>query len=321
MSLRALITAVLLAGCAACTSGTPALPPVRTPSSFGPPPTASTTTPVRTADSGSSGAAKPGPTKVLTVVEENHGQSSALQGMPYLASLARTYGRTSMYRTVSHPSLPNYLAMAGGSTFGVSDDASPAWHQVAGPSVFDVARSRGKTAKTYVEGMSLSCQTSGAGRYAVKHNPWAYFASASSRSACGQFDVPAGTPAAGPLRSDVAHGDLPAVGLVIPDLCHDAHDCSLAVADAWLKGWLPLVLSGPDYRAGRLAVVVTFDEVEGGGTGSILTAVIHPSLHHKVVASSLSHLSWCRWMTDLVGASPLRRAGSAASLGRAFALS
>jgi hypothetical protein len=80
------------------------------------------------------------------------------------------------------------------------------------------------------------------------------------------------------------------------------------------------VQAGPDWKAGRLAVVVTFDEVEGAGTGSLLTVVASPRLHHKVVSTRLDHYSWCRWMTDSVGAAPLRSAAHAASLGKAFGL-
>ena len=258
------------------------------------------------------------PTKVLTIVEENHGQTSALSGMPYLALLSRHYGRTTNYRTLTHPSLPNYLTMAGGSTFGVRDDGSPAQHPLSGPSVFDAARSHGRTAKTYAEAMTRTCQTASAGRYAVKHNPWAYFTEASSRRSCQAFDVPAGTTSAGALHTDVVRGALPQIGLVVPDLCHDAHDCSLATADAWLKSWVQVITAGPDYRAGRLALVVTFDETEGSGTGSILTVVVAPGVRGRTVTTALSHLSWSRWMAELVGAAPLRQAGSATSLGKAF---
>jgi hypothetical protein len=260
------------------------------------------------------------PTKVLTIVEENHGQASALRGMPYLSFLARSYGRTTAYRSLTHPSLPNYLALAGGSTFGVHDDVAPAHHRIAGPSVFDVALRARRTAKTYAEAMARPCQAAAAGRYGVKHNPWVYFADGPSRRACARYDVPAGTTSSGALRADIVRGTLPHVGLVVPDICHDAHDCPLGTADSWLRGWVHLVLSGPDYRAGRLALVVTFDESEGGAGGDVLTVVVAPSLHHAVVGTPLSHLSWCRWMTDLVGARPLRQASGTTSLGRAFAL-
>jgi hypothetical protein len=47
---------------------------------------------------------------------------------------------------VAHPSLPNYLAMSGGSTLGVTDDGPPSSHAIDQPSVFGQALSLGKTA-------------------------------------------------------------------------------------------------------------------------------------------------------------------------------
>jgi acid phosphatase len=165
---------------------------------------------------------------------------------------------------------------------------------------------------------STHCRQSSGGSYAARHNPWVYFAQ--GRTACSRYDVDLGTPKAGALRTDVGYGRLPSVGLVVPNLCHDAHDCSLRTADTWLRQWVPLLQSGPDWRTGRLAVVITFDEVEGSGTGTLLTVVLAPQLSHKVVATRLDHYSWCRWMTDAVGAAPLRSAAGATSLGRAFGL-
>jgi len=87
------------------------------------------------------------PTKVLVIVEENHTETSALQQMPYLAALADAYGHTTDYQAVAHPSLPNYLALAGGSTFGVTDDNPPSSHPIAGDSVFDTALRAGPNPK------------------------------------------------------------------------------------------------------------------------------------------------------------------------------
>jgi acid phosphatase len=253
-----------------------------------------------------------GITKVLTIVEENHGLSSARAGMPYLASLAAQYGEATAYRSLTHPSLPNYLAMTAGSTFGIHDDGGPSSHPVSGPSVFDLALRTGHTAKVYAESMPSNCAHSSGGRYAARHNTWTYFP-ASTR--CQALDVPAGA-----IDADVAAGRLPNVGMLVPDLCHDAHDCALAQADGYLRDVMRTVQSGPDWRAGRLAVVVTFDEVGGTGPGRLLTVVVAPSLHRARVSTPLSHLSWSRWMTDLVGAPPLRDAAGATSLGKAFHL-
>ena len=85
-------------------------------------------------------------------------------------------------------------------------------------------------------------------------------------------------------------------------------------------GWMSQVLAGPDWRAGRLAVVVTFDEAENGGENTVLTVVVAPGLHGVVADTALTHQSWTRWMSDLVGATAPGAAGSAPSLGAAFGL-
>ena len=70
-----------------------------------------------------SAAAKPKkPTKVLVVMEENHSYAQARAGMPYLKKLAKRYGYATRSHAVAHPSLPNYVAIAGGDTFGISTD-------------------------------------------------------------------------------------------------------------------------------------------------------------------------------------------------------
>lgn len=259
-------------------------------------------------------------TKVLTIVLENHGVAAVNRDMPHLVALARQYGRTSNDRAVTHPSLPNYLALAGGSTFGVHDDAGPSAHPLTGPSVFDLAISHGRSARTYAEAMPTRCALTSHGRYAVKHNPWTYFSDPESRRRCAVDDVPLGTMTSGRLASDIADDSLPTVGLVIPDLCDDAHDCGLATADAWVADWVSRLQQGEDWSSGHLAVVVTFDEAETGGDNTVMTVVIAPTLHGVVVDQALTHLSWTRWMSDLVDTPAPRDAADAPSLGAAFGL-
>ena len=260
------------------------------------------------------------PTKVLVFVEENKTDRSALAGMPHLAALARTYGYTTDYRAIRHPSLPNYLAIAGGSTFGVTNDAGPSRHRLSGPSVFDQALAAGSTAKTYAEAMPSPCAPSSTARYAVRHNPWAYFADAAPRANCKKYDVPMGTTSAGSLRSDVLAGRLPNVGMAIPDVCHDGHDCSLKVADDWLHSWLQLILAGPDFQRGRLAVVVTFDEDDKSADNTVLTVVMSRSTTRVVATSPYTHYSLSRYLSRITGSTPLRSAGTARDLRAAFHL-
>lgn len=310
--LRVLAVLLVLTGCA---TARPAAAPSATPSAA---PSATVSAAPSAAPSGTPPA--PRVTKVLTVVLENKGEQTATHGMPQLAALARRYGQATRWSAATHPSLPNYLALAGGSTSGVVDDGPPSAHPVHGPSVFDLALATGHTATTYAESMPRPCALTSSGRYAVRHNPWTYYADAASRRLCAAHDVPLGTLTSGALHADVARGTLPAVGLVVPDLCDDAHDCGMSTADAWLAAWTKQVMAGPDWRARRLALVVTFDEAERVGPNTVLTVVAAPQLSHRVVSAPLTHLSWTRWVSDLVGTRPPRGALTAPSLGRALGL-
>ena len=256
--------------------------------------------------------------KVLTVVVENHSLAQMQSGMPFTYGLAERYGYATNWAAIGHPSLPNYLALVGGSTAGVTDNADPPSHPASGPSVFGAALAAGKTAKAYQEGMRSNCQASSSGRYVPKHNPWAYYAD--ERSECRSFDVPSGTASSGALHDDIMAGSLPTVGEITPDLCNDAHDCSLATADNWVKDLMTQVFAGPDWKSGHLAVIITADEDDGSQGNKVLTVVIHSSQNQRVVTSALNHYSWTRLMTELAGAPCINLGCSAASASNAFAL-
>jgi acid phosphatase len=252
--------------------------------------------------------------KVLVYVVENHSLSQMQAQMPFTRGLAERYGSTTSYRALTHPSLGNYLAIAGGTTFGVSDDQNPVAHELPGPSVFSQALAAGETAAVYAEGMVGTCALQNGGdQYVVRHNPWAYFVD--QRAACDRYDVPANQ-----LGPDIDAGRLPAVGMVIPDVCNDGHNCSLATADDWLRTSVGRVLAGPDWQSGRLAVVITADEDDRNQGNLVLTTVVHPSIQHQVVDSALTHLSLSRFLSEVVGQPPLRAAADAPSLGDPFGL-
>lgn len=271
-------------------------------------PTAPQSTPAPT-----SAAPRPDVTELLVFVVENHSFEQMRAEMPWLAGLATRYGYATDYRALAHPSLPNYLAIAGGDMFGVTDDLPPAAHPVPGPSVFGRALAAGGTATTYAEGMTEPCQQVNGGRYAVRHNPWAYVRS--EADLCRQHDLPLTE-----LAGDVRSGSLPQVGLVVPDTCNDAHDCSLAQADAWLQDQVGAVLAGPDFASGHLAVVVTADEDDEHHGNRVLTVVAHPALRHEVVTRRLDHYSLSRAYAEAAGFPPLGNAADAPSLLQAFGL-
>jgi hypothetical protein len=253
-------------------------------------------------------------TKLLVFVEENHSLAQMKTGMPYTYGLAKQYGHATKYTATMHPSLPNYIAMAGGKTYGITTNAAPASNKVVdGASVFGQAIAEGKTAKVYADGMPSNCATSGGTGYAVRHNPWPYFTK--ERALCNQFDVPVTK-----LAGDISAGTLPNAGMVIPNVDHDAHDGSLAEADQWFKGYMTKIFAGPDWKSGHLAVVLTADEDDKNSGNIVLTTVIHPSQKAKVVNTLLTHHSMTRLYEDVVGASYLNAAATAPSMSDAFGL-
>jgi len=283
--------------------------PTPTPS---PTPTSTTPTPTRTATGPRSGI-----TKVLVIMEENQSDrdvfpsgSGSTAAMPYLWSLAQKYGYATNWSDIGHPSLPNYLAIFAGSAEGDPDDCDPgpscSW---PGPTVLSQAIAAGGTAKIYAEQMTANCETSNPGYYDVNHNPWTYYTDSADETECAADDVPSGTTTSGALLSDINSGNLPTVGLLKPDLANDTTDHTFATADNWLKSWIPLIQSGPDWQAGRLAIVVTFDESDQGAGGeNVPFVMIAPGVSGVVVSSALNHYALTRFLDEVAGASLLGRA-------------
>jgi hypothetical protein len=257
--------------------------------------------------------------KILVIMDENHSIGQVFPShMPYLWSLAQRYGRASAWSDVGHPSLPNYLAIFGGSAFNEPQDCMPGpGCSYPGSSVFGQTIAKGDTARSYEESMPTPCDRSNSSNYDANHNPWVYFPD--EASLCQANDVASGTVTSGPLASDVRRGTLPNVGLITPNLIDDAHDGTLADADRFLRTWMPVLMSGPDWRSGRLVIVVTFDE--GETTEQVPTVVIAPGLSGVVVRRPLNHYSLTGLIDQIIGAAPLRHAAGAPSIAPLFGLS
>lgn len=252
--------------------------------------------------------------KVLVFVEENHSLAQMQKGLPYAYKLARKYGYASNYKAITHPSLPNYIAIASARTYGIRDDKNPSSHKLTGHSVFGQAIAAGKTAATYADGMTSNCKLTKGGRsYVPRHNPWAYFVE--ERALCKKFDLPTGK-----LGPAITTGTLPNVGMVIPNLKHDAHDGSLRAADQWFKAWIAKIAAGPDWKSGRLAIVLTADEDDRHSNNKVLTVVIHRSQKGRVVKTALTHYSLTRLFSEVTGTKPLHNGRTAPSMMKAFKL-
>jgi phosphatidylinositol-3-phosphatase len=232
---------------------------------------------------------------VIWIVMENKPAGAALgaAGSPRLTALASRCARAATYHAISHPSLPNYLAMTSGSTHGVADDAGPSAHPIGGGSLFAEVAAAGGTWATYAESMPGRCVSYPASPYAVKHNPAVYYTALGST--CPSNDVALGTTTSGPLASGLRSGALPTFSFVVPNLCNDTHDCSVATGDQWLGRWLAAITSSPVYARGRTAVFLTWDEDDTSHGNAVDLVVIAPSVRPGSVArGAFSHLSLLR---------------------------
>jgi acid phosphatase len=248
--------------------------------------------------------------KVLVVVEENHSLAEARAQMPYLTGLGNTYAYATGWHATTHPSLPNYVAMTGGSTFGITTDTEP----IPSPKIGTGGSVFGQTgsSRTYAESMTGTCSKTAANGYVPKHNPWVYYGS--EATACKARDIPATS-----FVADAKANSLADVTFLIPNLSHDAHNGTLAAADTWLKGRLPAVLASADFTSGRLTVVVTFDEDDHSAGNQVLTVVMNAdATRHGAVAASLNHYALTGYIDQTIGAPMLR--GATAALAPAFGL-
>ena len=277
-----------------------------------------TTTATAVAAPSSTGTVAPRISKILVIMEENHSLDQVFPShMPYLWGLARRYGQATAWNAVSHPSLPNYLAVFAGSTFNDPADCDPApGCTYTGPTVFGQALAHGLTARVYEQAMPTPCALVSSGDYDVNHNPWAYFPA--EAAACQAHDVALGTLTSGALAGDVRAAALPNVGMITPDLMHDGHNGTLAEADSWLASWLPVVLKGPDWAAGRLAVVVVFDEGETSQT--VPFVMLAPGVDHTVLRGPLTHYALTRLMDEVAAGAPLRNAAGQPVIASMFGL-
>jgi phospholipase C len=231
---------------------------------------------------------------VLVIVLENHSFSQVAHSSPYLDALAERCGLATQYFAVTHPSLPNYLALTSGGTDGMSSDCTRC--STAAPSIFEQL---GSDWRSYLESMPVRGYRGAArGEYAKKHNPAAYY-SRIVRTYAGNA-VPLESPGGG-LLADLRLGRLARFSLIVPNLCHDEHDCSLATGDAWLRRWVPRILVSHAYREAGTVLFVTYDE----GTAldnRVYTVVVSPSTPPgRVVSTPFDHYSLLRTAEQLLG--------------------
>jgi len=204
---------------------------------------------------------------VFTIVMENRSRGDIFgsPAAPFINGLAAQGAVAGGYHdSYVHPSEPNYIWMVAGENFGILDDNDPGpGHVVSSAShLADQLENAGLTWKTYQESMGAPCGLRSHGTYAVKHNPFAYFADVNGwdghtfqpSARCTEHIVDFTQ-----LATDLAAGAMADEVFITPDLQNDMHDGSIAQGDAWLASVVPQIMASPSYQNGG-ALFLLWDE-------------------------------------------------------------
>ena len=221
---------------------------------------------------------------VVWIWFENHGSDQVI-GSPSAPFLNRTLaagcGLATNAHNETHPSLPNYIAATSGLPPGAlgrwkSDCNATGGCLTRVPSLFAQVPSWG----AYAESMPKPCVHFFTGLYAASHNPAVYYRPLAD---CAEHDVPYGR-----LQADLDSDILPAFVFITPNMCHSMHNCPVATGDAWLAKAVRALVASPAYRRGAMAIFVTFDEGEDGGSDQCTHNTADAGCHVPILVVSPS---------------------------------
>lgn len=253
---------------------------------------------------------------IVVIVLENRDFEQVIgnEGAPFINGLARRGALATRFFAVARPSLPNYIALTGGSTFGIESNCLSC--SVSETSIVDQFESAGISWKAYMESMPTPCYRGvDLGRYAKRHNPFAYYDRIiNSPARCAKIQP------LSVLVGDLTNGKLPTFAWISPNLCNDGHDCGIGTADRFIGRLLPFVerALGPN---GYL--ILTWDEASEENTesccgrsigGHIATIVIGPNVkpgfRYEVPSD---HYSTLLTIQQSLGLPPLRHAAASSA--------
>src|SRR5438445_1183645 len=245
-------------------------------------------------------AAPPGPISVETsnnfdqlvvVLMENRNLNEVYGPATYRTQLADTFAFSTGWTSITNPSQPNYIALIGGSTFGVSGDGNHP--NLNHPTIVDIMENTSKTWKAFAEDASGT----GCGLNPPRgedHFPFLSFTTITGNaSRCANL-----LPGSSDEVISAFNAGTNFIWLT-PNDCHNMHSCSVAQGDAWIASWVPALLAA---MAGKkAALLITFDE--GYTTPPyIYTAFIGTAANLAYKSSAAyTHYSFAKLLEDVWG--------------------
>jgi len=206
---------------------------------------------------------------IVTILMENNGLCDVTPSLaaacgsssipaPYLTTLAQTYGFNTHYTGIGHPSEPNYVALFGGSTLGISSDGNCCF-QLNAPNLVDRLEAAGLTWKAFAEDASGSGTCSFMPPREGDHYPFIDFSDMKTSARCANM-LTTTSPLDPEFVGALNGATLPNYVWLTPNDADNMHSSSVAVGDAYLATLVPLILSSRMFTAQKAALFIVFDE-------------------------------------------------------------
>lgn len=271
-------------------------------------------------------ASKVGPLDhVFLIYLENHGVKDIVgsPNAPYTNGLINNYGYGSNYYAQSHPSLPNYYPILGGSDFGFNYNCELDCfdeHNL----VDNIEAAHGGWA-AYEQSMPQPCFKQSAGPYSPGELPFLAFHDIAANDArCQAHVLPlqrmatdlastSTTPNFVWWAADENHNQEGPVNLEFIISLLTNHQYNIKAGDQFLADTLPTILNSPAFRTQRSAIFITWDEdynnisLGVGNEGNHIPMIVIPSPNsgmrqgHLVAANFDNHYSLLRTIEDSLG--------------------
>jgi hypothetical protein len=244
---------------------------------------------------------------------ENHAESQVwgTPGTPYTTAFAQANARAADYYAITHPSLPNYLDLYAGSSYGITANCNPSSScHINARNLADNLEAAGLSWKGYFESMPAPCYTSDSGAYVAHHNPFIYFDDIRTNAArCAAHVVNYSS-----LSVDLATlATTPDFALVVPNNCNNTHDCSIDTGDTWLSDNLPPILNSPACTTQSCLLILTWDEDDGSQGNQVLTVFAGSAARSSHVSNATyDHFDLLRTVESVLGV-PAQTANDAAA--------
>ena len=225
---------------------------------------------------------------IVVIMLENHSDKSIVgdPAAPVITRYARAYAYAADFYGVTHPSLPNYIAITSGSNWYVnSDDPTQRFSHW---NIVDELEAHHVSWKAYMQGLPQAGYaqnyyppSEAKARYVIRHDPFMLYNDVRDNPVRRARIVPLSQ-----LARDAAAGALPQFMWISPDVCQDMHgtpeapcpyakDAALRRSgDNFIAHWVPVLLHAKNWTKHSVIFILTDETTYTGNpaTGGWLGA-------------------------------------------------